>query len=104
MHARGSRQGHSRLRQPAALLAQLLGLSHAHLPCNAVKCTPCGMGVTAARTDGIPVFSPVNNSISYLPVSTSANDCCEWGLGVGAACTVTTNDLLWVDVQQSRLA
>lgn len=52
------------------------------------------------------MFSPINNSISYLPVSTSANDCCEWGLGVAAACTctVTTNNLLWVGFQRSRLA
>jgi hypothetical protein len=53
------------------------GSYRAHWSPNAPSCQPCGQGVKAVKSDYISVFSLVNNTESFLPVTTSSQDCCE---------------------------
>ena len=43
----------------------------------AARCTSCGSGVSADKTDRVIQYDLVTGALSYLPVTTSASDCCE---------------------------
>lgn len=64
---------------------------------SAPSCKPCGLEVVkAAKTDFISIFSLVNNTESFLPVTTSSQDCCECAAWAGCLFNDNTILLRWL--------